>query len=280
MSKLLVVDGHNLLFQMFFGMPSRISGKDGRPIQGTLGFVGALLKILRMTRPTHILVLFDGEDGSVRRELDPAYKANRPDFSGVPQEENPFSQLKDVQRALDYLGIPYLETQGCETDDMAASYARKLGQVMEVVIASFDSDFFQLVTDRVSVLRYRGKQTLICDPAYVRERFGVSPAQYAQLKAMTGDHGDNISGLPGVGVKTAGQLLQQFGSLSQVVQRAEEIKRGALRQAVWQHRERLMQNYRLILLSGDLPLPLEMEDLLFGGTELTTNQVLQGIGLR
>ena len=90
-SKLLIVDGSNLLFQMFFGMPSRIINKDGKAIQGTLGFVGALLKIIRMTAPTHAAVLFDGERENERKELDEDYKANREDYSLVSEEENPFS---------------------------------------------------------------------------------------------------------------------------------------------------------------------------------------------
>lgn len=280
MDKLLLVDGHNLLFQMFYGMPSRIYGRDGRAIHGTLGFVGALLKMLRMTCPTHVLVLFDGEEGGARHQLDPAYKANRPDYSAVPEAENPFSQLKDIQRSLDCLGVRYLEAKGCETDDLVASYARKLEGEMEVVIASFDSDFFQLVTNRVSVLRYRGRRSQLCGPAYVWEKFGVSPQQYAQLKALIGDRADNIRGLDGIGVKTAAQLLRQFGPLSEVIRRAGEIPKNAVRRAVWYQQDQLMHNYELIFLPGDLPLPFGTESLLYRDAGLTTQQVLRGIGLR
>ena len=103
MAKLLLIDGSNLLFQMFFGMPARIFGADGRAIQGVLGFVGALLKIIRMVGPTHMLAVFDGEIENTRADLDKAYKANRPDLRTVPEEENPYSQLGDIYRALDYL---------------------------------------------------------------------------------------------------------------------------------------------------------------------------------
>ena len=99
MKKLLIVDGMNLLFQMFYGMPSRIVNREGRAIQGTLGFVGALLKIIRMVSPTHAAVLFDGECENGRKELDSDYKANRPDYGTLSQDENPFSQLNDVYRA-------------------------------------------------------------------------------------------------------------------------------------------------------------------------------------
>ena len=147
MNRLLIVDGSNLLFQMFFGMPARIANEQGKAIQGTLGVVGALLKIIRKTEPTHIAVLFDGEHESIRATLDSAYKANRVDYSEMPEENNPFSQLPDVYAALDYLGIKHAETCSCETDDWIAGYAFTYGQENEIVISSFDSDFFQLVTD-------------------------------------------------------------------------------------------------------------------------------------
>ena len=96
MEKFLIVDGSTLLFQMFYGMPARIVNKEGKAIQGTLGFVGALLKIIRQVQPTRLVVLFDGEHHNERKDIDENYKANRPDFSQMPEEETPFSQLPDV----------------------------------------------------------------------------------------------------------------------------------------------------------------------------------------
>jgi len=103
--KLLIVDGHNLLFQMFFGMPTRIVSKDGKAIQGTLGFVGVLIKIIKMTTPTYVAVLFDAQQENERAKLDSQYKANRIDYSSVPEENNPFSQLSDIYKVLDFMGI-------------------------------------------------------------------------------------------------------------------------------------------------------------------------------
>ena len=186
MNRLLLIDGSNLLFQMFFGMPARIINAEGKAIQGTLGFVGALLKIIRRVEPTHIAVIFDGEHENDRTSLDSDYKANRVDYCDVPEEDNPFSQLKDVYAALDFLEIKHTETTCCETDDIIAAYALTLGQENEIVISSFDSDFFQLITDKVSVLRYRGEKTIICTPDYIQEKFGIIPEQYADFKSLTG----------------------------------------------------------------------------------------------
>ena len=143
MSRLLLVDGSNLLFQMFFGMPARITGRDGRAMQGTLGFVGALGRIRRMTQPTHMAVLFDGEHPNDRTALDGAYKANRQDYAQVPDEDSPFSQLPDICRALDFMGIRHTEIAEGETDDAIAAYApvgsglpsAKLDEVIGVVKA-------------------------------------------------------------------------------------------------------------------------------------------------
>ena len=190
--KLLIVDGHNLLFQMFFGMPSRIIGKDGRAIHGTLGFVGALIKMIKMVEPTHLAVLFDGEHENPRVELSPEYKANRIDYGIVPDEDNPFSQLYDIYSALDCMGILHTEIAGDEADDAMAAYALTYGSQMEVIIASYDSDFFQLITENVKILRYRGSKTILCDMLFIQDKFGVSPTQYADFKSLTGDASDNI----------------------------------------------------------------------------------------
>lgn len=279
-NRLLVVDGSNLLFQMFFGMPARIVNEQGRAIQGTLGFVGALLKMIRKVEPTHIAVFFDGEHENDRVSLDPAYKANRIDYSEVPEEENPFSQLSDVYSALEFLGIKYMETTVCETDDLIAGYALSYGQETEVIISSFDSDFFQLITDRVSVLRYRGENTVICTPEYIREKFGITPDQYADFKSLTGDTADNIKGADKVGKKTAALLLNEFGTLENILANAERIKKPSVRESVIQNTERLKTNYKLIKLGNMAPLPFALQELAYCHTGITTNAVLKGIGLR
>lgn len=280
MNRLLIVDGSNLLFQMFFGMPSRIINSEGKAIQGTLGFVGALLKIIRRTEPTHIAVLFDGEHENERSTLDSDYKANRVDYSETPEEETPFSQLPDVYAALDYLGIKHTETITCETDDLIAGYALTYGQENEIVISSFDSDFFQLITDKVSVLRYRGDNTVICTPVYINETFGISPLQYADFKSLTGDASDNIKGADKIGPKTASMLLCEFGNLENVLSNAETIKKPSIRESIIRNADRLRTNYKLIKLEGAVPLPFTMEELPYQYDGVTTNEVLKGIGVK
>lgn len=278
--KLLIVDGSNLLFQMFYGMPARITNSQGKAIQGTLGFVGALLKMIRAVSPSHVFVAFDGECENVRTEIDGDYKANRPDYSDVPEEETPFSQLPDIFRALDYLGIPYRETSMCEADDWIAGYACRYGDDADVVIASQDSDFFQLITDRVHVLRYRGEQSTLCDPAYIRAKLGIDPCRYASYKSLTGDTADNIRGVEKVGPKTAAALLNQFRDVEDLIAHAGEIAKPSVRESVMNSTDRIRRNYALIALSGEADLPFALEELAYTYTGITTTQVLGAIGLR
>ena len=278
--KLLIVDGSNLLFQMFYGMPARITNAEGKAIQGTLGFVGALLKMIRAVSPTHVFVAFDGACENVRTEIDGDYKANRPDYSDIPEEDTPFSQLPDIFRALDYLGIRYRETTCCEADDWIAGYARRYGDEADVVISSQDSDFFQLITDHVHVLRYRGEQSTLCDPTYIRGKLGIEPTRYALYKSLTGDASDNIRGVEKVGPKTAAALMGQFADMEDLIARAHEIAKPSVRASVMNSTERIRKNHALIALSGDVELPLAMEDLAYTYTGVTTTRVLAGIGVR
>ena len=280
MDKLLLVDGSNLLFQMFYGMPARILNGQGKPIQGTLGFVGALLKIIRRIEPTHVAVLFDGECHNDRTDIDENYKANREDFSQMAEEDTPFSQMPDVYRALDYMGICHRETTDCETDDWVASYCRKYGQTTQIVIASQDSDFFQLITDQVNVLRYRGEKSLVCDKNYIEEKLGIAPEWYADFKSLTGDTADNIKGADKVGPKTAAQLVREFGSLEQILDGAEQITKPSVRVSILANRERLRKNYKLIYLTGEAELPFPIEELSYRYDGITTTQVLTAIGVR
>lgn len=285
MKKLLLVDGCNLLFQMFFGMPARIINKQGKAIQGTLGFVGALLKIIRMTEPTHVAVLFDGESHNPRVDLDADYKANREDYSEAEEEENPFSQLPDVYDALDFLGIRHAETTDCEADDWMAEYVKRYagGKVADgchIVISSFDSDFFQLISDKVTILRYRGENSVFCDRTYLREKYGIVPELYADFKSLTGDTADNIKGADKVGLKTAAQLVNELGNLEEILAGVEKIKKPSVRESVKHNTERLRKNYRLIKLEGAENLPFALEELVWQDSGVTTTEVLKGIGLK
>lgn len=280
MNKILIVDGHNLLFQMFFGMPARIINKDGKAIQGTLGFVGALLKIIKMVKPTHTVVLFDGERHNPRTDLDENYKANRMDYDNVPDDENPFTQLSDIYNALDFLGLKHTETTVCETDDVIAAYALKYGAKNEIVISSFDSDFFQLINENVKVLRYRGDNTQIYDVNFFKEKFGILPQLYADYKSLTGDTADNIKGADKIGPKTAAALVNEFGSLENIIANCDKIAKPSVKKSVLENSERIRLNYKLIKLCNCAELPFSFDEIKYNYNGITTTEVLVGIGLK
>ena len=279
MEKMLIVDGMNLLFQMFYGMPNRIFAENGRPIHGTIGFVGALLKMIRMVKPGHVLVVFDGETHNPRKDMDEAYKANRPDYSDMDENEIPFSQLPDIYNALGYLGICHKETADCEADDWIAGYVRRWAGEYDITVASFDSDFFQLIGDHVQVLRYRGKNSVVCDRSWLWQKYGIHPEQYAAFKALTGDSADNIRGVDKVGPKTAAWLLQTYDTLEGVVENAGAVTKPAIRKSLEESLDRLAKNYELICLQGCCCLPFTPEELAWEYRGETTGQVLRAIGI-
>lgn len=273
-----MIDGSLLLFQMFYGMPSRII-YNGKAIQGVMGFVGALIKILKMVSPTHLLVIFDGEHENARSDINAEYKANRTDYSQVGDEENPFSQLDDIYKALDHMGIRHTETTEFESDDVIASYAIRYSSDTEIVICSWDSDFFQLINENVSVLRYRGKMSVFCGVEYIKSKFGISPEAYAGFKSLTGDKSDNIKGIYGVGEKTASALINEFGTLDALIGSADMISKPSVRAMIKENAERLCDNYRLIRLTDSAPLPFDISELEYTAGELNTRGVLRGIAL-
>lgn len=278
--KILIVDGNNLLFQMFFGLPSRIYNEQGIGIWGVLGFIGALLKIIRQIKPTHVTVLFDGEKSNARAITNKDYKANRIDYREIKDEENPFSQLPYIFQALKYLGIVYAETTNCEVDDWISSYAKLYGNDNDIIISSYDSDFFQLLNDNVSVLRYRGDNSVICTPKYIQDKFGIEPYQYADFKSLTGDKSDNIKGAYRIGIKTASALLQEFGTLSNIIKNTEQIKKTIVKQSITNSRELLLQNFELIKLDVKSDIPFKLDEMIFSYNNITTTEVLRGIGLK
>ncbi|HAN42077.1 MAG TPA: flap endonuclease [Sphaerochaeta sp.] len=276
---MLLVDGMNLHFQMFFGMPARILNSQGKAIQGVVGFVGAIRKIIEMTKPTHVLVVFDGEHHNPRTDIDSEYKANRPDLSDEPDEENPFLQLPDVYAALDAIKIAHCETSVCEADDLIASYAKRFEAASRITISSFDSDFFQLIGPNTSILRYRGERSIVCNQDYLREKFNIEGSQYVDFKSLTGDTADNIRGVDGVGPKTASKLISQFGDLNNLMENYQSIESQRLRERIEGTLERLKLNRTLIQMDCNQELPYQMENLKFTAKIPKTRVVLSEIGL-
>ncbi len=240
MNRLLLIDGHNLLFKAFYGVPEKLLS-DGRPVQGIIGFIGILIKIIRKIEPTHILVVFDPEEKPSRTKIYIQYKQNRLNFSDKLDRENPFSQLISIKRALDSLGIKYIEHPGYEADDMIASFS--VQSDCEVVIASSDTDFLQLVNERIIMFRYHSKKPIFFTEALVKSKYGIDPSLFLEYKSLIGDKIDNIDGLKGIGPKTAIKVLTGRRELAEKEQELFE------------------RNISLIKLNTEINLPYKMYQL-------------------
>lgn len=132
----------------------------------------------------------------------------------------------------------------------------------------------------MSVLRYRGDKTVVCTPAYIKNKFGIKPAQYADFKSLTGDVSDNIKGADKVGPKTAASLLNEFGDLKGILESTENIKKAFIKESLSKNAERLITNYKMIKLDNTAPLPFAFNELVYEDSRITTNEVMKGIGLR
>lgn len=278
MNKLLIIDGHNLLFQMFFGMPARIVNKEGIAIHAVIGFVGAVNKMIAATQSTHVLAIFDGETANPRKSIDENYKSNRKDYSAVDDVSNPFSQLQFVYDALDEMGIVHAETTDSEADDVIAVYASQADESFPLVIASHDSDFFQLVNTNVSILLYRGKNSITVDEKYILEKYGILPQNYALFKSLTGDKADNIAGISGIGQKTAASLTCDVTTPDQLFEKCRNLQ-GNAAQRVLQNRAKVLTNYSLIKPSDTTAIPFKATNLPPLHEQRKTTEIIRAIGL-
>ncbi len=262
MNSLILIDGHNLLFRMFYGMQETITGADGKPVHGAVGFIGAVCNIINAIHPAHMIVLFDSEECGDRRRINPDYKANRPDYSAMSEEECPFTQLPYIYKALSAMGVSHMEARGCEADDIIASYAlRYTGEAdLMVGIVSTDKDYWQLISENVWIVNYTHGRLDYVTPEVVEAKYGIPPRLFADFKCLIGDKSDNITGASGIGPKFASALLKQFGSLDEIIARRNEIERPAHRKSIEEAKERLLENRQLILLDDHAPRPISLEE--------------------
>lgn len=208
--KIILVDGHNLLFRMFYGIPSSIKNSKGKEIKGLIGFIGSLKKIVNEFAPYSLIVIFDSETSRNNNlEVDENYKLNRIDYTNVIEKENPFSQLPLIKKALDYLNIFHLEVQNNEADDYIASIIENnKNKNYQYIIISTDSDFIQLVDENNFLYVPRGKNSVLYDQKQVIKKYNIPADKYILFKSLVGDKSDNVRGISGIGNVTASKILK------------------------------------------------------------------------
>jgi DNA polymerase-1 len=257
---LLVVDGHSLAYRAFYALPvENFSTKDGQHTNGIYGFLSMLVNLIKAERPTHMAVAFDTSRVSFRTEQYAEYKANR---SETPAEFR--GQIPILQDCLAAMSITVVQKEGVEADDILATLATEGAERgFDVLVCSGDRDTIQLVTDQVTLLypNVQGvSQLKRYDPAAVRERYGVEPAQYPEIAALVGETSDNLPGVPKVGEKTAVKWLTQWGSLEGLLDNADKIT-GVVGGNLRDHIDDVRRNRSLNRLVRDVELPVGPDDL-------------------
>lgn len=261
MQTLYLVDGSNLLFRAYHAMPP-MSNSEGIPTGALLGFVNMLLRLEDAYHPTHVGVVFDAGGKSVRAEVYAHYKAHRP---ACPPEIS--SQMDDLRILLPLLGYRVLDATHVEADDVIATLTHKASRAnMDVVIVSSDKDLMQLCSEHVLLLDTMKNDNvgMLYGPQEVEARFGVSPSQVGDVLALMGDNVDNIPGVPGVGPKTASQLIKQFGSLEALLSRIDDVRmRGAdrIKEALRTHTEQIRVAKQLVTLQDQVSVSVSLEEL-------------------
>jgi DNA polymerase-1 len=258
--RLYIVDGSGFIFRAFHALPPLTRKTDGLPVGAVSGFCNMLWKLLVDMKaapdaPTHLAVVFDKSEVTFRNALYPAYKAHRP-----PPPEDLVPQFPLVREATRAFGVPCLELGGYEADDIIAAYACKVRDAGgEVVIVSSDKDLMQLVGPRVSMLDTM-KNLRIGVPE-VMEKFGVGPDKVVDVQALCGDSVDNVPGAPGIGIKTASALINEYGDLDSLLARAGEVKQEKRRQTLIEFADQIRLSRQLVQLDCATPLPEPLEDL-------------------
>ncbi|MCE6075356.1 DNA polymerase I [Agrobacterium vitis] len=260
---LFLVDGSGFIFRAFHALPALTRKSDGLPVGAVSGFCNMMWKLLTEARdtsvgvtPTHLAVIFDYSSKTFRKDLYPDYKANR---SAPPEDLVPqFGLIRQATRAFN---LPCIETEGFEADDIIATYARAAEAIgADVTIVSSDKDLMQLVTANVHMYdSMKDKQIGIPD---VIEKWGVPPEKMIDLQSLTGDSTDNIPGIPGIGPKTAAQLLEEYGDLDTLMARASEIKQNKRRENILAGAELVKLSRQLVTLRTDVPLDMPLDALM------------------
>ena len=254
-----LVDGSSYIFRAYHALPPLTRKSDGLQLNAVYGFCNMLWKLLRdmkpEERPTHLAVVFDKSEHTFRNELYPDYKAHRPD---APEDLVPqFRLIREAVRAFD---LPCLEQAGFEADDLIATYVREASEAgATATIVSSDKDLMQLVTDRVAM--YDTMKDRRIGPAEVVEKFGVPPDKVIEVQSLIGDSTDNVPGVPGIGVKTAAQLIGEYGDLETLLARASEIKQQKRRETLIENADKARLSKTLVTLDTKVPLDVPLADL-------------------
>jgi len=256
---LYLVDGSTFIFRAYHALPPLTRKSDGLPVGAVSGFANMLYKLIEDLRgedqPTHLAVVFDYSGKTFRNRIYPEYKAHRP-----PAPEDLVPQFELVRAATRAFGVPALEMEDYEADDLIATYASQARDAgAEVTIVSSDKDLMQLVDDGTEMFDTMKNRRI--GPDGVHEKFGVGPEKVIEVQALSGDSVDNVPGVPGIGIKTAALLINEYGDLETLLSRAEEIKQTKRRENLIEFADQARISKELVTLKRDVDVDVPITDL-------------------
>jgi DNA polymerase I len=252
--KLYLIDGSSYIYRAYYAI-NRLTNSQGMPTQAVFGFIQMIRKILEQEKPEHLAMVFDAKGPTFRHDLYEEYKAHRPTMPDDLVVQIPY--IKEVSR---YYGLPMLEKQGFEADDIIATLAKQAeAKGFEVVIVSGDKDLMQMISPRVCMWDTLKNQVFNLET--VQERFGTSPSLWVDIMGLAGDSSDNVPGVPGIGEKTAVKLIQAHGSLDNLLDESTPVTPPKLKEKLLQYKEQALLSRTLVTLDTEVPLDLSSTDL-------------------
>ena len=253
MQHVYLIDGSGFIFRAFYGIKADMSRADGTPTNAVYGFTQMLLKMADDTDADYIAVVFDRARKTFRSDIYPEYKAHRP-----PPPDELIPQFDLVREATEAMNIAMVDMDGFEADDLIATYARQaVAAGADVTVVSSDKDLMQLVGPKVKMFDAMKNQEI--GPDQVREKFGVGPERVIDVQSLAGDSSDNVPGVQGIGIKTAAQLVEEYGDLDGILARAEEIKQPKRRQVLIDQADMARVSRELVTLRDDVPVEVPLE---------------------
>ena len=264
MENILIIDGNNLLFQMFYGMPSKIYNKSGQTIHATIGFISAIQRLIKMIDASKVVVVFHFDGSEERQELYKDYKANRENnWDELQSDEVPFNEEENIWKCLNYLNIKYLLSKNMEADDLIASLTYLYSKDNKVYICSYDSDFFQLIDENVSIIKYKGKNSKIIDNDIFKEMFGFDSNKYVFYKSLLGDTADNIKGFTSIGKKRASKIVSTFDSFEEFIDNRNQLFSEKLSNVIFEEKDIFYLNEKIIKLTYKQDVDYNLNNFIF-----------------
>jgi DNA polymerase-1 len=258
--RLFLIDGSALAYRSYFAfIRNPLINSKGENTSAVFGFTNSILKIIREEKPDYLAVVFDTKAPTFRHEIFKDYKSTR---AKMPDEMS--EQLPRIREVAEGMNLPVLEVEGFEADDLMGTLAKKAkSEGMAVILVTGDKDFLQLVDEDVKVLNPRraGEEPELLDAAGVEKKLGVPPEKVTELLGLMGDTSDNVPGIPGVGEKTALQLIKQFGSLEGALKNADKVKRKNVQKGLKEHADLARLSKRLVTIDTRVPFELEISEL-------------------